>query len=307
MSNIKVSVIIPTYKRSESICRAVDSVLNQTLNDLQVIVVDDNGIDTESGKATATVMQKYMLDSRVIYLQHYKNKNGSAARNTGIKEAKGEYISFLDDDDIYLPNRLEKMCNALDLLDDNWGACYTGYVKNQKNGTHQYSAEKIEGDIYLQTLMRSFYIGSGSNLFFRKSVIDDIGYFDESFKRNQDLEYLVRVLKKYKMKYIDEVLMEVFYDVNPSNIGFKQSKEREMNFRLKFGKYLDELNNIQKQEVEIMWNIDWLRILISKKKFMQFLVILIKSKIPVKIWLKYINYIYDRKRNNTCYGFKVKL
>ena len=107
----------------------------------------------------------------------------------------------LPDDDVYCPERLEKMCAKMDSLDDSWGACYTGYVKHQANGTEQYSSESVEGDVFVQALMRSFYIGTGSNLFFRRSVIEDIVLFDETFKRNQDLEYIVRVLKKYKIAF----------------------------------------------------------------------------------------------------------
>lgn len=169
----------------------------------------------------------YIDSKRITYIQHEKNKNGSAARNTGIKVAKGKYISFLDDDDIYRPDRLEKMCSRMDALGDSWGACYTGYIKHQSSGQEQYSAEKVEGDVFVQALMRSFYIGTGSNLFFRRAVIDDIGLFDETFKRNQDLEYIVRVLKKYKIAYVDEFLVEKFHDIRTVNLSFAQSVERE--------------------------------------------------------------------------------
>ena len=106
---VKVSVIIPTYHRSECIVRAVDSVLSQTLQDIEVIVVDDNGKATDEGEKTAKIMAGYTNNPKVIYLRHDVNKNGAAARNTGIRNAAGEYISFLDDDDIYLPQRLELM------------------------------------------------------------------------------------------------------------------------------------------------------------------------------------------------------
>jgi len=207
--SVKVSVIVPTYKRSEDIARAVDSVLAQTIDSFEVIVVDDNGVGTEDGEKTAEVMKKYEGDTRVKYLRHEVNKNGSAARNTGIRASEGDYISFLDDDDTYCPGRLLAMYNKLESLDDSWGACYTGYVKYMANGKKQYSAEKNEGDLFLQALMRSLYIGSGSNLFFSRKAVEDIGLFDESFRRNQDLEYLARILKKYKMAYVDEVLNEL--------------------------------------------------------------------------------------------------
>lgn len=307
MEKVKVSIIIPTYKRSVAICRAVDSVLNQTLKNIEIIVVDDNGINSEAGRLTAKAMEKYASVPQVIYLQHEVNKNGSAARNTGIRRAKGEYISFLDDDDAYLPERLQRMCEKMDALDESWGACYTGYVKHQANGTDQYSSEKVEGYIFSQALMRSFYIGTGSNLFFRRNVIDDIGLFDESFKRNQDLEYLVRVLRKYKMAYVDSVLMEAYYDMRIGRLDLEQTIIRENMFREKFSPFLNDLEHKDQREIRIMWDIDWIRILFGRKKYMMAFEQFIKARIPVKVIIAYAKYAMDRKKNNTCYGFLVKL
>ena len=307
MDEIKVSVIIPTYKRSEDICRAVDSVLNQTIDSFEVIVVDDNGIDTVDGKKTAQMMAKYETDIRVIYLQHKKNKNGSAARNTGIGVAKGKYISFLDDDDAYLPKRLEKMYKKMETLDCSWGACYTGYVKHQINGYDQYSAENIEGNIFLQTLMRSFYLGSGSNMFFRREVIEKVGLFDETFMRNQDLEYLVRVTKLYKMAFVDNILLECFYDIRTTQMSLEHYKDKEDYFRDKFLPYLNQLTQKEKKEVITMWDIDWIRLIIAKKKYGMALKELVFRRIPLKTLIGYFLYALDRKKNKTCYGYVVKL
>ena len=307
MENIKVSVIIPTYKRSEDITRAVDSVLAQTLKEFEVIVVDDNGIGTEGGEKTAEVMKKYEGDDRVIYLRHEQNQNGAAARNTGIKAARGEYVAFLDDDDAYMPERLEKMCQKMDALSDEWGACYTGYVKNKANGTKQYSNEKAEGDVFLQVLMRSLYIGTGSNLFFRKKAMDDIGLFDVSFRRNQDLEYLVRITKKYKMAYVDEVLMQAFYDIRTAHSTFEQSCEREALFREKFKHHLDALDKKSRREVLCMYDLDWIRLCIARKNYGAVLKTVLKAKIPLKVYFNYLAYARDRAKNKTSYGFVVKI
>lgn len=304
---MKVSVIIPTYKRSEDICRAVDSVLSQTIDSFEIIIVDDNGIGTEAGIKTAQAVSKYKDNPRVIYLQHEVNLNGSAARNTGIRVAKGEYIAFLDDDDAYLPRRLEQMYKKMETLDDTWGACYSGYVKHQANGINQFSAEKVEGDIYLQTLMRSFYLGSGSNMFFRRKTIENIGLFDETFRRNQDLEYLIRVAQKYKMAYVDEVLMECFYDIRTTKMTLEQNEEKENYFREKFSSFLNVLSRKQKRAVITMWNIDWIRLLITKKLYLSAIKEIFIRKIPLKVLFKYIFYVLDRKKNNTCYGFIVRL
>ncbi len=307
MSQVKVSVIIPTYKRSEDLCRAVDSVLAQTLNDLEVIVVDDNGIGTEGGIKTAEVMAQYSDNDRVVYLQHEVNKNGSAARNTGIRAAKGEYVAFLDDDDAFLPERLEKMVARMEQLDDSWGGCYTGYVKHMPSGKDQYSSERCEGNIFLQVLMRSFYLGSGSNLFFRRSVIDKVGEFNEQFRRNQDLEYLVRVCHLYKMAYVDEVLMEVFYDIRTVRLTHQQTVERETLFRDNFRPYLADLSKKEKRAVLIMYNIDWIRYLINRKKWFSAIITALKARIPLYVYVNYFKYIRDRQKNRTCYGFVVTL
>lgn len=307
MQNIKVSVIIPTYKRSEDICRAVDSVLAQTLKEFEVIVVDDNGIDTEGGEKTAEVMKKYEGDEKVIYLRHEQNKNGAAARNTGIKKARGEYIAFLDDDDIFMPDRLLKMVEKMDGLDSSYGACYTAYEKLMPDGTKQYSAEKSEGDVYLQVLMRSLYIGTGSNLFFRKSAMDDIGLFDESFRRNQDLEYLARITKKYKMAYVDEVLMCAIYDIRTNILSFEQSVEREKLFREKFAEHINELDEKSRREVLCMYELDWIRFCIGRKKMGAAIKTAVKAKIPLKVYIDYLKYAQNRKKTRTSYGFVVKI
>lgn len=307
METVKVSVIIPTYKRSEDIQRAVNSVLAQTIDSFEVIVVDDNGIGTVDGEKTAQKMAAYDNDKRVIYCKHEVNRNGAAARNTGIAAARGKYIAFLDDDDTFRPERLQRMYEKMEMLDDSWGACYTGYVKHMPNGTDQYSAERKEGDLFVQALMRALYIGTGSNLFFRKSVVDDIGFFDVNFRRNQDLEYLVRVLKKYKMAYVDEVLMDAYYDIRINHMTFEQSWEREQKFRENFACHLDELSQKQKREVLIVYELDWLRLCIAKKKYGAAVKTAQRAHIPLKVYWRYFKYILDRMKNKSSYGFVVEI
>ena len=304
---MRVSVIIPTYHRSTTIQRAVDSVLSQTLKDIEVIVVDDNGLNTPDGLATQQAMSRYKDVHNVIYLQHQNNMNGAVARNTGIKEAKGEYISFLDDDDIYLPQRLEKLVDKLDDLDESWGLCYSSYIKNMPNGKLQHSNEKVQGDIFLQVLMRSFYLGSGTNLFVRRKVIDEIGFFDETFRRNQDLEFLVRATKKFKTAFVDEILMEINFDIRTSNLSFFDQQKREELFRNKFSKYLNYLDNMSSYAVTIMWNIDWIRLCIENKKYFEAIKYMFKVRIPIKIYFSYFLYVISRCKNRISYGFIVKL
>ena len=103
-----VSVIITTYKRAEFLERAIDSVLNQSYKDIEIIVVDDNGLNSPYSIYTQNVMKKYSSNDKIKYIQHKTNKNGAAARNTGIQASVGEYITFLDDDDFFLKNRISE-------------------------------------------------------------------------------------------------------------------------------------------------------------------------------------------------------
>ena len=100
-----VSVIIPTYKRPKELERAIISVKNQTYKNIEIIVVDDNANDIEQRKSTEQVVKKY---ENIVYIQNKENLGGSKTRNIGIENAKGKYIAFLDDDDEFLPNKIEQ-------------------------------------------------------------------------------------------------------------------------------------------------------------------------------------------------------
>ena len=108
-----VSVIIPTYKGQQKLGRAIKSIQKQTYDNIEIIVVDDNDPNTIERHETEEIIKKMSL-SNLTYVQHEKNQNGAAARNTGIAVAQGDYVCFLDDDDIYLPTRIEESVNKLE-------------------------------------------------------------------------------------------------------------------------------------------------------------------------------------------------
>ena len=121
--NAKVSVIIPTYKRSHFLQRAIDSVLNQTYKNLEIIVVDDNEPNSDFRKKTEMKMQKYADNTKVVYIKNNKNLGGALARNEGIFNATGDYITFLDDDDIYLPQKIEVQLGYM--LKNDWDLSFS--------------------------------------------------------------------------------------------------------------------------------------------------------------------------------------
>lgn len=203
-----VSVIMPTYGYPQYLSQAIDSVLNQTFYDLELIVVDDNNPNTQNRIDTQNIINEQITrDRRVKYIQHPYNKNGSAARNTGLKAAKGKYIAFLDSDDIYMPERIEKCCNALESSSPKYSGVYTGCEFRQR-GIHKSYFKKVEsGNFLIQTLACNFMFCTGSNIFMKREVFSQLSGFDETFTRHQDYEFLVRYFQNYSLIGLNEVLV----------------------------------------------------------------------------------------------------
>ena len=237
-TNILVSVVIPTYKRPDTLDRAIQSVLNQTLNDVEVIVVDDNNPDTEGRVLTESKMAQFANEQRVNYIKHERNKNGSAARNTGARAASGEWVAFLDDDDEFLPRKLENQLQVLEGKGEEWACCYSKYATRKEGKEPVESSEHREGNLYLEALMREFHIASGSNLLVRKDAFMAINGFDESFKRNQDIEFLARLLQKYKIAYSEYcgLIVNIHF-----NHGYFDEQEVINQYVARFQPFIDAL------------------------------------------------------------------
>jgi glycosyltransferase involved in cell wall biosynthesis len=205
---VKVSVIIPTYGKPVFLEKAIRSVLDQTFEDTELIVVDDNNPDTEDRILTEDLMTKFSnSEQKIIYLKHDCNKNGAVARNTGFSTANGKYISLLDSDDEYYPERIVKCFNKMEQCSDKIAGVYTGCEFRRRGQTYHIKKDVQAGNFLVSTLACTFMLGTGSNIFIRKSVVDELKGFDEAFLRHQDYEFLVRVFEKYALEAIPEVLV----------------------------------------------------------------------------------------------------
>lgn len=201
-----VSVIIPTYNRAKYIDRAIMSVLDQTYNNIELIIVDDNGDETEARAKMEEKMKKYLQNPKIHYLKHKINKNGAAARNTGIAYAKGKYIAFLDDDDFYFNDRVE--ISVKDLEDNrDFDAVYTSCVIYENDRIKKINIANIEGNCQYEMLRQIPFFSTGSNMFFRAEALKEINGFNVSFKRHQDLEVMVRYFEKFLIKCEKKILV----------------------------------------------------------------------------------------------------
>ena len=301
--DILVSVVIPTYNRPVYLRRCIDSVINQTYKNIEIIVVDDNDPQTESRRETEQVMAAYAGIDNITYLKHDHNKNGSAARNTGWRHSHGKYITFVDDDDVIEPTKIEKQVDCLERLDSSWGACYTGYRLFKEHGDPQISSEKRSGDCYVAALMRTMFMGSGSNLFLRKSVVDEINGYDETFVRNQDIEFLVRVSEKYKLAHIDEVLLTIYQEGERPNRSYEHAEQVFQHYLSKYKKNIDALSPEDRERVYSVLSLERCRRAFYKKKYLEGLKVLKDNKVKLKYLVKFCKYLIHRKLTGKSYGF----
>lgn len=189
-----VSIIITTYGGGECLKRAITSVLDQTYENTEIIVVDDNNPDSVGRRNTVAVMHSFTDNPKVLYIQHDRNKNGAAARNTGIRAAKGKYISFLDDDDYYLEDRIRVSTEALEADEGIDGICVGVLCCVANEIVNVVSYEDGMELNWKHFFTNQNVIGSGSNIFVRANSVREIGGFDESFNRFQDVEFMIRFL-----------------------------------------------------------------------------------------------------------------
>jgi glycosyltransferase involved in cell wall biosynthesis len=201
-----VSIIIPTYGRSEMLQRAIRSVLNQTYKNVEIIVVDDNDADSNYRVETEASLEKYLDNDKVIYIKHEKNAGGCVARNTGIASAKGEFIGFLDDDDEWLPEFIDKhlavMSNGADIVYCNFFS-----VDSAKRGEKSRVVSRNErGDVF-NHLLQGWCPATTSMFIVRKECFETSGYFDESLQSFQDYDKWLSIARNHKFDYCEEYLM----------------------------------------------------------------------------------------------------
>lgn len=201
--NDKVSVIIPTYNRSELLKKAIESLENQSHQNFEIIIIDDCSTDD-----TAEVVRG-MDDERIIYLRHDTNKGGSEARNTGIKQATGSFIGFLDSDDQWLPDKLERQLKQFEGQPDV-GVVYTGVqVVDEHNQPTRKIVPAYKGGI-LPKLFESNCIDTTSSVLVKSEVLDQVQGFDASLPSCQDWDLYIRLAQVTKFDFVKESLV-LFY------------------------------------------------------------------------------------------------
>ena len=195
---MKISVVIPTFNRISLVARAIDSVLKQSLNPYEIIVVDDGSDDGTS----EMIQNKY----KSIKLIQQQNNGVSAARNNGIKHAKGDWIALLDSDDEWTEKKLENQVDRL-IKTPEYDFCHTNeiWIRNGVRVNQRKKHEKYGGYIFDKCL--DICRISPSSVLFRKNILDHVGWFDDQLPVCEDYDLWLRITAEYRILFIDDPLI----------------------------------------------------------------------------------------------------
>jgi len=221
-STPKVSVIIPTYNRPDSLAETIQSVVDQTYSRLEIIVINDGGIDVSN------TLNPFKTKREVKYIKHDHNKGLPAARNTGIRFASGKYIAYLDDDDIFYPWHLDVLTNFLE--NSEFKVAFTEACRayqTKENGKYvitkrdtPYAMDFNEDQILMNNIMPVICVMHD------KSCLDEVGLFDESLSSHEDWDLWIRMSRKFKFAHIKELTCEF----RCRNDGTNMTEGREKDF-----------------------------------------------------------------------------
>lgn len=206
-----ISVIIPVYNGEKTIKQTIESVLNQTFKDFELLIINDGSQD-----ATLEIIQA--INDERIQVFSYQNSGVSASRNRALTKAKGEFISFIDADDLWTPNKLELQLKA---LQDNPQAAvaysWSDWIDESGQFLRSGGHITVNGKAYEKLLLRDF-IESGSNPLIRKQALDEVGCFEQSVTPAEDWDMWLRLAARYEFVTVE--VPQILYRISPNSASF---------------------------------------------------------------------------------------
>jgi len=197
-----VSVIIPTYKRNQSLGEAIESVKKQTYNEIEIIVVNDD--------PNTNIESDNNVPGMDICIHHEQNEGVSKSRNDGIRAASGDYIAFLDDDDLWKSKKIEKQVRYIERASESVGLVYTGLEVIKLRGKAKSIHPRIKNNTYEELLKNNFL--STPTVLVRQDCFDRVGLFDTQLTFGEDWEMWLRIAKEYDIICVPEILVTVRQD-----------------------------------------------------------------------------------------------
>jgi glycosyltransferase involved in cell wall biosynthesis len=233
-----VSVIVPVYNRENYIDGTIKSILEQSYQSIEIIVINDGSSDN-SLLILKQLVEQY--PNKIVIIDQ-KNQGQTIARNNGIRQAKGEFIAFLDSDDLWLKDKLQKQ---LPLFKNNVGLVYSGiYTIDAMNHilNQELCDKEIKGDIYHQLLIKNRM--TGGTVIVKKMVLDQVGLFDETLNAAENWDLWLRISKHSLVDYVNEPLMK--YRVHAGNMSKDALLMLSVTQRI-LSKYLEKSTDIPQE------------------------------------------------------------
>lgn len=225
MNKPLVSVIIPTYKRADMLTKAIDSAINQTYKNIEIIVIDDNDPSSKYRFETKKKLSSYIQSGFIRYIENEKNLGGAITRNRAVEQSKGEYIAFLDDDDIFFPTKIEKQVEVMiQNKDNNVGLvyCHCNGVDEKGNILWE-NTNSYEGLPLYESMI--YCIASTSSWLCDKKMLLDIGGFEDTPSK-QDLLLMVKIIANgYRIMCVKEILVD-YLEHSKGKISTTESNPR---------------------------------------------------------------------------------
>jgi glycosyltransferase involved in cell wall biosynthesis len=201
MNPPRVSVILPVFNRAATIRRCVDSIRAQTLSDWEIVAVDDASSDE-----SAAMIASYG-DARIRILRHERNRGAAAARNTAMREARGEFVAWIDSDDEWLPAKLTRQ--LAQLAETSADACACDYF--MATAGHEHAVRIGTSDDWRRTLHTECRLAAGSTLLVRRACLEKIGALDEALRSHEDWDWCLRLARHFRLTIVPEVLARIHY------------------------------------------------------------------------------------------------
>ena len=229
-----VSVIIPTFNRAWCLPRAIESVLNQTFQDFELIVVDDGSTDD-----TIDVLARYPT---LRFIRYRVNRGVGAAINAGLAIANADLIALQDSDDEWLPEKLERQVAVMRSADETLGVVYCDQWRHRDGARFLFPAAQVsqdDGIVYGRALDDGLHNIGNQSLLIRRACFEKVGLYDESLRKNEDLDMLIRISQHFRLHRIPEPLLN--YYVTPDSVTARSEGDGIATQEALFKKHLDGL------------------------------------------------------------------
>ncbi|MBD2579593.1 glycosyltransferase [Oscillatoria sp. FACHB-1406] len=240
-----ISVLISVYNGEKTIRETLESVLAQTFSDFEIVIINDGSTDS-------TVEAINSLGDSRIHIFSYPNAGLNASRNRAISHAEGEYVSFLDADDLWTPDKLELQLKALqDYPEAAAVYSWTDYIDIESKFLRTGPHHSFQGDVFAKLLLADF-IGSGSNPLIRKSAFAEVGDFDTSIKGGQDWDMWVRLARRYPFAVVPSV--QILYRQYSTSWSANAQRQEQGCLRIIEKALADAPESVKKLRKDILGN-----------------------------------------------------